>query len=675
MRRDSAVSFYRSTVTMNTRRVIRAFAIVTVSSVFSALPANRSLLAQPLKAQPSDSIVKLALDPSVQQSTALTTLLDELEFRVEADGRSTRRRRQVFWMRNDAAAKSRAEQSFTYSPSHQNFALNWVRVLKTSGEVVSDKPAQEQDADIPAAMRNPVYQDQRVRRLSLSGLTGGTILDMSWTLEEKGPLREKDFFETRFVNSPVDVVRFRYVLDAPESLQPRILQSNVNIKRTESVAGGRRTTIWAANNLPHVVGEPFFADSNDVIQSIVISAPGTWSDLALWYHGLSKDRYALPPDVSQRVDSIVRASNARTRVDTIKALHRWAAQDVRYVSVALGIGGYQPRLPAEVLATGIGDCKDKATLFVAAARKYGIEANPVLLASNGRVERNAPSVFQFDHEVAAVKVGSAWTYTDLTAEAIPFGMLPNSYQGGTGLMVTPAGNGELITFPLSSIDANTSEVRITGELQADEKIALHVEDHGEGLPSLVTRQSFYSPMDSTARAGAMRAIGSVYFKDGSADSLRAFNGKDLSAEVRISFRVQAVNALRTVGTMKLLTTPATMRGPAANFGNLANNLAAAPPRRFPIDVSRIVGPYTSTADFELILPPGWVAELPKNVSTSSIAGKYTSTYSQEGRVVRIRRMVQGARGTYPAIRITEVISWLRTISADDLEFVQLKPQP
>lgn len=675
MRRDSAVSFYRSTVTMNTRRVIRAFAIVTVSFALSALPTNRSLLAQPLKAQPSDSIVKLALDPSVQQSTALTTLLDELEFRVEADGRSTRRRRQVFWMRTDAAAKSRAEQSFTFSPRHQTFTLNWVRVLKRSGEVISDKPAQEQESNVPAGMQNPVYQDQNVRRISVGGITAGTILDISWTVEERRPLRERDFFETRFVNSPVDVVRFRYVLDAPESLQPHLHETNVNIKRTESVANGRRTTVWAANNLPHVVGEPFFADSNDVIQSIVVSAPGTWNDVAQWYHYWSWSQYSLTGEEAQRVDSIVHASGAQSQVDTIRALHRWIAQDVRYVSIALGIGGYQPRLPAETMIKGFGDCKDKATLFIAAARRYRIEANPVLLASNGRVERNAPSVFQFDHEIAAVKVGSAWTYTDLTAEAIPFGMLPNSYQGGTGLMVTPTGNGELITFPLSSIDANTSEVRITGELQADGQIVLRVDDHGEGLPSLVTRQSFYSPMDSTARAGAMRAIGSVYFKDGSADSLRAFNGKDLSAEVRISFRVQAVNALRTVGTMKLLTTPVTMRGPAANFGNLANNLAAAPPRRFPIDVSRIVGPYTSTADFELTLPPGWVAELPKNVSASSIAGKYTSTYSQEGRVLRIRRMVQGARGTYSALRIAEVISWLRTISADDLEFIQLKPQP
>ncbi|MEO7996552.1 MAG: DUF3857 domain-containing protein [Gemmatimonadaceae bacterium] len=658
---------------MTTGRATRALVIAAAVTAIGATPNWRPLSAQTVTAQPSDSIVKLAINPATRQGTALITLLDELEFRVEADGRSTRRHRQVLQLMTDAAARSRAEQSFGYSPGHQALTLNWVRVLKPNGDVVSDKPAQEQDADVPAAMSNPVYQDQKIRRLSLSGVTAGTILDMSWTVEEKAPYRAGDFYELRFVNSPVDIVRFRYVLDAPESFRPKILEYNLNFPRTEAVHDGRRITTWAANNLPHVAGEPFLSDSNGVIQSVVVAPPSAWSDIGLWYHGLSKDRYQLPSVIAKRVDSVVAAANARTRVDTIKALHRWAAQDVRYVSVALGIGGYQPRMPEQVLNTGVGDCKDKATLFVAAARKYGIEANPVLLSSNGHTDRNAPSIFQFDHEIAAVRVGKDWTYTDLTAEAIPFGIIPSSYQGGMGLMVLADGKSEVITFPASPADSNTSVVRIVGELKADGSVAVHVDDVAVGSPSLGTRQSFFSPMDSTSRAGAMRAIGNVYFKDGAGDSLQAFNGKDLSAAAHISFRVQAANALRAVGNVKLFTVPATMRGPAQSFGQLATTLTAAAVRKFPVDVSRIVGPFTTTTQFELTLPEGWTAELPKNVSASSIAGKYLTTYAQDGRVLRISRMVQGARGVYAPERIAEVIAWLRAIAADDVEFVQLKP--
>jgi len=648
-----------------------ARALLLTALITGALAAR--VQSQALPPQPSDSVVKLAVNPTTRPGVQIVTLLDELVFRVEADGRNTRRFRQVVQLVSDNAARAKAEQSFVYAPNHQAFVLNWVRVLKPSGEVVSDKAAQEQDADIPAAMQNPVYQNQKIRRLSLAGVTAGTILDVSWTVEEKAPYRAGDLYDLRFVNSPFDVVRFRYVLDAPVTFLPRILEYNLRITRTDSVANGRRTSTWSASNLPHVVGEPFMSDSNGVIQSIVVSAPSTWADLALWYHGLSKDRYVLTPDIARRVDSLVTASKARTRLDTLKALHRWAAQDVRYVSVSLGIGGYQPRTPEQVLSTGFGDCKDKATLFVAAARKYGIEANTVLLASNGHTDRSAPTMFQFDHAIAAVRDRNGWTFTDLTADFIPYGMLPVAYQGGMGLVVLADGRSEQVTFPISPTDSNTNVVRVVGHLQADGSVAVKVNDRSTGSTSLRVRQSFYAPIDTSQRGAAMRALGTAYFKDGLSDSLVAFNGRDLSSDARISFQVTSADALKSVGSVKLFTMPSTLRGPAQNFSAMAKTLAVAPPRQFPIDVSRIVGPFVNTTQFELTLPVGWTAELPKNVVTTSIAGRYETVYAQEGRLLRITRKVSGARGIYPPIRIDEVTGWLRSVAADDVEFIQLKP--
>jgi hypothetical protein len=39
-----------------------------------------------------------------------------------------------------------------------------------------------------------------------------------------------------------------------------------------------------------------------------------------------------------------------------------------------------------------------------------------------------PTVFQFNHAIAAVRDGAGWVYTDLTAESIPYGELPDAYQ-------------------------------------------------------------------------------------------------------------------------------------------------------------------------------------------------------------------------------------------------------
>lgn len=623
----------------------------------------------------SDTIVQLAVTPASPTDAPFITLLDELQFRLEPDGRNTRRRRQVIQLLTDAAARAKSEQSFSFSPSHQTFTLHWVRVLRPDGTVISDHPAQEQDADVPAAMNNPVYQEQKIRRLSLAGLTAGTILDLSWTVEEKAPYRAGDFYDQRFVNSPVEIVRFRYALDVPESFMPRIREHNVRVRPTETVQAGRRVTLWTANNLARVRAEPFFADSNDVVQSITVSPPGSWNDIAQWYQTLASGRYALTPAIARTVDSIVGAAHAKSQVDTIRALHRWVAQDIRYLSVALGIGGYQPRTPEQVLRTGFGDCKDKATLFVAALRKYGIDANPVLLSSNGSTDRNTPSIFQFDHAIAAVRSGDHWMFTDLTAESIPYGVLPPSYQGGMGLIVLRDGRGEQVTLPASPPDSNTSTIRVIGTLLADGSVTVRVTDHATGTSALRTRQAFYAPMEAAQRAGALRALGAAYFKDGTADSLTTFNGRDLNADALINFRAQATNALRTVGRIKLFTMPTALRGPAQNFGTLATNLLAAPPRKFTIDVNRLLGATTSITEFELTLPAGWTAELPKDVTSTSIAGKYQTGYSLQDGVLRITRTVQGARGVYAPQRIGEIIAWLKTVAADDVEFIQLMPPP
>ena len=90
-------------------------------------------------------------------------------------------------------------------------------------------------------------------------------------------------------------------------------------------------------------------------------------------------------------------ANSKSLDDSIRALHKWVAQDIRYVAVELGRGGYVPRTPETVVRTGFGDCKDKAMLFLAALRKIGVTGYPVLLNISGAERKETPSLGQFNH--------------------------------------------------------------------------------------------------------------------------------------------------------------------------------------------------------------------------------------------------------------------------------------
>ena len=639
----------------------------------SSLDAQQAVT---LASAPSDSIVRLAVDPAKNGGRPYVLLLDEGYNRIEPDGRSIRRTRQVYQILDQTVVRGLSERAFGYAKTHQSLTVDWIRVLKPTGEVVSDKPAQEQESDVTAQLSNPVYQEQRIRRVSLSGVAVGMILDIQSTLEEKAPYRNGDFLLGWNVNNQVPVARSRFTVDVPAGFMPRIVERNLTFRRTDEVREGRRILTWAANDVQAFTGEVFAADSNGVVMSIAVTSPGTWNDIAKWYDGLAHDRYALTPTVTLRVDSLVRASGARTRLDTIRAVHRWVAQDVRYVSVALGIGGYQPRSPADVLSSGFGDCKDKATLFVAALRRYRISANAVLLSLGGRPDPTLPSIYQFNHAIAAVQDGAGWTYADLTAEFIPYGMIPDSYQGQFGIVVLADGRAQEVRFPAAPIEANASILRIRLTIDTTGHVEARVDDEARGSASFGMRSAFGVPLDSTRRANVQKALAQRLFaSDATADSLVAFDGRDFSLPTRLSYIVKADNVLKAVGDSRLFSMNTGFRSPARGYKNLARDLESKSTRLFTIDASHILGQLETVTDLHITLPVGWKAELPKNIASTSFFGRYESTWTQEGREVHLVRRIQGQRGVFPPQRIGEIIVWLKTVGADDYEFLSLRPAP
>lgn len=636
-------------------------------------------LAQPaLTSQPSDSVVRLAIDPSRNQGRPVAALLDESSVRVEADGRWTQRARQVIQVLDAAAAPQVAERALSYSRDHQTLRLEWVRVLRPDGTVVSDRPAQDQEGDLSAALNNPIYSDQRVRRISLAGVAAGTIVDMAYTLEERAPRRAGDFFAQWALNGPVPIRRSRFTLDVPVTLEPRLVERNLIARREETVVGARRSTVWHAEDQQPVPNESFAADSNDLQQWVMLSGPASWNDLARWYDSLARPRYLLSPAVQRAADSVLKARGARTKLDTLRAWHRWVAQDVRYLSVALGIGSYQPRSADEVLSAGAGDCKDKATLFIALLRRAGFDARPVLLNQSGRLVAGVPSISQFNHAIAAVRDGASWTYTDLTAEYVRYGELPALYQGGRGLRVASSGESELVTFPATSAATSKSTLALTYRLDADGTATGSGHERAAGPAEPGIRQLLASALDDTKRATLSRqiaqtAIGTDGGTEARVDSLVTFDGRDLAVAPDVRYALRVANASHLVGSTRVLSIPAAMRGPARQFRTAVRELEAAGPRKLPIDAARIIPSMTTELEWRVTLPDGWTVELPAPVDTRSFFGRYESTWSLRGRELVLTRRLAGERGVVGPERMIEVLVWLRTVGADDQEFLTMKP--
>jgi transglutaminase-like putative cysteine protease len=621
----------------------------------------------------SDSIYALAVDSAAHRDEGYVLLLDDGVIKLERDGTARETYRQVVQLLTPEAAKAWAERTFGYAPERERFTLNWLRVIRPNGEVVSDKPSVLQESDVPASAEVPVYAKQRVLRASLSGVQPGVLIDWSTTKETVKPALRGDFASAWSTTTGVFTRRSRLLLDVPVGFEPRMREYNLPRPREETVKGGRKVYAWTAQDVPRPPrAEPFAADSNEFYAHIGLAAPMSWNDIAAWYAGLARGRDRITPALDAKLAELMR--NARTLDDSVRAAHRWVAQDIRYVSIALGEGGYQPRAAAEVLTSGFGDCKDKATLLIGLLQRMGVKAYPVLLNSGEYVQTDPlPSITAFNHAIAmVVRSGGDTTYVDPTSEFTPYGELPPTDQGQFALVVLPDGKGKAVTLPAAPPSANLLRTSLLGTVDTTGLLRAQVSLTAAGAMQYGLRQTYAVRPDSATQAAMVRNLAVGLLPYAKSDSLQAFDGKDLQATPHISFATEGGKLLTLSGATAVM--PVNVGGIAA--ANRLRDLLERGPRHYPIDARRVNPPLTFEHTFRVTLPPGWTARLPSDVHAAGIFGKYDVTYRQAGRELTIVRRNEGsAGGILPASRVDELTAWFRQLSADDATAIVIDLPP
>ena len=66
-------------------------------------------------------------------------------------------------------------------------------------------------------------------------------------------------------------------------------------------------------------------------------------------------------DINKQVAALT--ASETTPTGKMAALAKFVQNDIRYVAIELGVGGWQPHPAGDVCSHHFGDCKDKATLL------------------------------------------------------------------------------------------------------------------------------------------------------------------------------------------------------------------------------------------------------------------------------------------------------------------------
>jgi hypothetical protein len=505
-----------------------------------------------------------------------------------------------------------------------------------------------------------VYNESRMKVISaVDEAESGAVFGYQVVAEEKPLFHQNQWYFQSLLPS----VSSRLTLNLPTGWRANGV--TFNYPEIKPVVSGATYT-WEARNLAPIDPEQNGPNFHSIVPRLSISygpeagASSTgsytsWGDVSRWYTDLAAPQMNLNDEIATKARELT--ANAKTELEKIQAIGKYV-QNIKYISIQIGIGRFRPHQASQVFAKSYGDCKDKANLMRTMLQALHITAYPVLIYSGDRTYVRAEwvSPSQFNHCIVAIKVSDD-TVTptvvshpalgrlmifDPTDSETPVGDLPDHEQGSWAL-VAAGPDGSLVQMPMTPPESNRIDRVSSVDLDGNGAIRSVVSQTSIGQAAVRdrTRLKYLSKPEYASMIESWITRGATGAKLNKLDSVdEAGNGK-----FKLDVEFTVANYAQVMGGHLLVFKPAIIsRGEGLSFGNTF--------RKYPINLSSQA--FAETVN--ITLPQGFeVDELPDPLKLDTPFGSYSATYEvKDGKLTFTRKLLQKG-GTipvdkYPAVR-------------------------
>lgn len=283
----------------------------------------------------------------------------------------------------------------------------------------------------------------------------------------------------------LSVVNAEYELITPSNIEFFSKKTNINDDAIISEQKGKSSYKWQVKNLSALESENLAPDIVNYVPLLLLrpkvfvydGANGDiydWNSYGKWEYGLLKNRNTLTEETQKKITELTQhAGSVREKV---KILYDYLGVTTRYVSIQLGIGGYQPIAAAEICKTGFGDCKGLTNYMKAMLEVVGINSFYTGIQSDfndKKLYADFPNFNQMNHVILMVPTETDTLWLECTNPRIPFGFIHNNIAGHDALVVHENG-GKIITLPdypdSLNIEHNSAEISIMNDGSATVKM-------------------------------------------------------------------------------------------------------------------------------------------------------------------------------------------------------------
>lgn len=618
--------------------------------------------------------------PVYDEKTNAVLVYSEDVTTVMPDGKTKAIERRAYKILRPEGREYGAAHAFVGGDTKLGSMRAWCIPKQGKDYEVKDKDAIERSLGIQGG---ELISDLKVRTLEIPAAEAGNVVGYEIEYQSR-PYVLEDWW---WIQRDIPVREARYTLQLPADWEYKAVW--INHSAAHATASGNNQWSWVVSDLPAIQHERRMPPFRGLAAQMIVSflAPGTtersgfltWNDMGKWQAELARGRRDTTLQINQRVAELTKERT--TPEQKMLAIAGFVQQEIRYVAIELGIGGWQPHAAAEVFAHRYGDCKDKATLMSTMLQQAGIDSYYVVINTlRGAVgPETPPMMFLFNHVILAIKLPepmndpryqAVLNHTKLgrllifdpTDEKTPIGQIRGELQGNYGLLVTPDA-GELVQMPQlpSATTGMTRSAKLT--LDAQGTLRGEVSDVRKGDFATFER---YAQLEVKSSKDRVKRIEqeishSIGMFEITAAKMLNLDATDLPFGYTYTFVAPAY--AKQIGNL-LAVRPRVM-------GILSSDLLETKePRQYPV-VFR--GPEKDTDIFEITLPAGYeVDDLPAPVDAEYGFASYHSKSEVNGSTLKYTRTFEVKELSVPVGKVEELRKLYRIIASDERSTAVLK---
>ncbi|MFN8258462.1 MAG: DUF3857 domain-containing protein [Bacteroidales bacterium] len=316
--------------------------------------------------------------------------------------------------------------------------------------------------DVSAVSDYSLFEDDRMLYAELIHGQYPYTLVFEYEKKVEGLLNYPIFYFQPRYNSGVVLSQLNLIV--PNDFLFRYKEFNLTQPSKVKLLNGKRMYTWQMENLKPFE-EPEMTPPQVEFEQMVMLAPiqfgeggytgkmDNWENFGKWLWGLNINRNSLSEDRTKEILNLFK--DVKDDREKVKILYKFMQNRTRFVSVQLGIGGYQPFAADFVDSKGYGDCKALVNYMSAILNVAGIKSYYTIINA-GEGEEDIITEFpanQFNHVILCVPQPKDTIWLECTSQEQPFNFLGRFTDDRHALMVTENG-GKLVKTPVYDKNQN-----------------------------------------------------------------------------------------------------------------------------------------------------------------------------------------------------------------------------